>query len=178
MWLSHVVSGAEDVAFSADVSSPTKVLRSYRTTSSPRISSGSCSSFVKDTTEVSEFSHKVCVRLLREEISSMSKFLVDFQNFLRTQTGNTTTVNIIISTVDYLLRLQVSTRRAWLVGSLPSPGSRSRPCSGVHQRLLLVLLRQRGDRRHREDQLLQSSVRRQADIQLADRVHSGRVPVD
>lgn len=31
----------------------------------------------------------------------------DFQNFLRTQMGNTTTVNIIISTVDYLLRLQV-----------------------------------------------------------------------
>ncbi|XP_074541838.1 ryanodine receptor 3 isoform X5 [Halichoeres trimaculatus] len=35
-------------------------------------------------------------------------FLSDFQNFLRTQTGNTTTVNIIISTVDYLLRLQES----------------------------------------------------------------------
>ena len=33
--------------------------------------------------------------------------VLDFQNFLRTQTGNTTTVNIIISTVDYLLRLQV-----------------------------------------------------------------------
>uniref|UniRef100_A0A3Q3BKC1 Ryanodine receptor 3 n=1 Tax=Kryptolebias marmoratus TaxID=37003 RepID=A0A3Q3BKC1_KRYMA len=32
----------------------------------------------------------------------------DFQNFLRTQTGNTMTVNIIISTVDYLLRLQES----------------------------------------------------------------------
>ncbi|XP_046877714.1 ryanodine receptor 3 isoform X6 [Hypomesus transpacificus] len=32
----------------------------------------------------------------------------DFQDFLRTQTGNTTTVNIIISTVDYLLRLQES----------------------------------------------------------------------
>ncbi|TNN60677.1 Ryanodine receptor 3 [Liparis tanakae] len=32
----------------------------------------------------------------------------DFQNFLRTQTGNTTTVNIIISTVDYLLRLQLT----------------------------------------------------------------------
>ncbi|XP_076834097.1 ryanodine receptor 3 isoform X7 [Brachyhypopomus gauderio] len=32
----------------------------------------------------------------------------DFQNFMRTQTGNTTTVNIIISTVDYLLRLQES----------------------------------------------------------------------
>lgn len=31
----------------------------------------------------------------------------DFQNYLRTQMGNTTTVNIIISTVDYLLRLQV-----------------------------------------------------------------------
>lgn len=32
---------------------------------------------------------------------------VDFQNYLRTQTGNNTTVNIIISTVDYLLRVQV-----------------------------------------------------------------------
>ena len=35
----------------------------------------------------------------------------DFQNFLRTQMGNTTTVNVIISTVDYLLRLQVSGSR-------------------------------------------------------------------
>nr|CAB3265843.1 ryanodine receptor 3 [Phallusia mammillata] len=32
----------------------------------------------------------------------------DFQNYLRTQVGNNTTVNIIISTVDYLLRLQES----------------------------------------------------------------------
>ncbi|XP_064421057.1 ryanodine receptor 3 isoform X3 [Latimeria chalumnae] len=32
----------------------------------------------------------------------------DFQNYLRTQTGNNTTVNIIISTVDFLLRLQES----------------------------------------------------------------------
>ena len=32
----------------------------------------------------------------------------DFQNYLRTQIGNNTTVNIIISTVDYLLRLQES----------------------------------------------------------------------
>ncbi|KAF5904193.1 ryanodine receptor 2-like, partial [Clarias magur] len=32
----------------------------------------------------------------------------DFQNYLRTQTGNNTTVNIVISTVDYLLRLQES----------------------------------------------------------------------
>ncbi|CAL8391441.1 unnamed protein product, partial [Arctogadus glacialis] len=32
----------------------------------------------------------------------------EFQNYLRTQTGNNTTVNIIISTVDYLLRLQES----------------------------------------------------------------------
>ena len=32
---------------------------------------------------------------------------LDFQNYLRTQTGNTTTINIIICTVDYLLRLQV-----------------------------------------------------------------------
>uniref|UniRef100_A0AAR2IQQ6 Ryanodine receptor 2b (cardiac) n=1 Tax=Pygocentrus nattereri TaxID=42514 RepID=A0AAR2IQQ6_PYGNA len=32
----------------------------------------------------------------------------DLQNYLRTQTGNNTTVNIIISTVDYLLRVQES----------------------------------------------------------------------
>ncbi|GCB81141.1 hypothetical protein scyTo_0023126, partial [Scyliorhinus torazame] len=36
------------------------------------------------------------------------QLIIDFQNYLRTQTGNTTTVNIIISTVDYLLRLQES----------------------------------------------------------------------
>lgn len=36
-----------------------------------------------------------------------SLLIPDFQNYLRTQMGNTTTVNIIISTVDYLLRLQV-----------------------------------------------------------------------
>ena len=34
--------------------------------------------------------------------------LTDFQNYLRTQAGNTTTVNIITCTVDYLLRLQES----------------------------------------------------------------------
>jgi hypothetical protein len=33
---------------------------------------------------------------------------IDFQNMLRTQAGNTTTVNIVICTVDYLLRLQES----------------------------------------------------------------------
>jgi len=33
---------------------------------------------------------------------------LDFQNYLRTQQGNTSTVNIIICTVDYLLRLQES----------------------------------------------------------------------
>ncbi|KAK3736855.1 hypothetical protein RRG08_000604 [Elysia crispata] len=33
---------------------------------------------------------------------------LEFQNYLRTQAGNTTTVNIIICTVDYLLRLQES----------------------------------------------------------------------
>ncbi|KAM9808663.1 ryanodine receptor 2 isoform 4-T4 [Syngnathus typhle] len=32
----------------------------------------------------------------------------EFQNYLRTQTGNNTTVNMIISTVDYLLRIQES----------------------------------------------------------------------
>lgn len=34
-------------------------------------------------------------------------FALDFQNYLRTQIGSTTTINIIICTVDYLLRLQV-----------------------------------------------------------------------
>ena len=34
--------------------------------------------------------------------------VTDFQNYLRTQAGNTTTVNIITCTVDYLLRLQES----------------------------------------------------------------------
>jgi len=33
---------------------------------------------------------------------------LEFQNYLRTQAGNTTTVNVIIITVDYLLRLQES----------------------------------------------------------------------
>lgn len=32
----------------------------------------------------------------------------EFQNYLRTQAGNNTTVNIVICTVDYLLRLQES----------------------------------------------------------------------
>lgn len=50
----------------------------------------------------------------------------DFQNYLRTQTGNNTTVNIIISTVDYLLRVQVSLERGFqrvapkIVGALSS----------------------------------------------------------
>ncbi|PSN30490.1 Ryanodine receptor [Blattella germanica] len=34
--------------------------------------------------------------------------MVDWQNYLRTQAGNTTTVNVVICTVDYLLRLQES----------------------------------------------------------------------
>lgn len=37
----------------------------------------------------------------------MLSLCVEFQNYLRTQAGNTTTVNIIICTVDYLLRVQV-----------------------------------------------------------------------
>lgn len=46
--------------------------------------------------------------------------------------------------------------------------------SGVHQRLLLVLLWQRRDRRHGKGQLLQSFSGGKADIQLAHRVHPGR----
>lgn len=34
-------------------------------------------------------------------------YCTEFQNYLRTQAGNNTTVNIVICTVDYLLRLQV-----------------------------------------------------------------------
>lgn len=34
--------------------------------------------------------------------------MIDWQNYLRTQAGNTTTVNVVICTVDYLLRLQES----------------------------------------------------------------------
>ena len=33
---------------------------------------------------------------------------IDWQNYLRSQAGNTTTVNLVICTVDYLLRLQES----------------------------------------------------------------------
>jgi hypothetical protein len=36
--------------------------------------------------------------------------ITEWQNYLRTQAGNTTTVNVVICTVDYLLRLQVSKR--------------------------------------------------------------------
>lgn len=35
-------------------------------------------------------------------------FISEWQNYLRTQAGNTTTVNVVICTVDYLLRLQES----------------------------------------------------------------------
>lgn len=47
---------------------------------------------------------------------------VDFQNYLRTQTGNNTTVNIIISTVDYLLRVQVSSHTCQPQVTLVSAG--------------------------------------------------------
>lgn len=36
--------------------------------------------------------------------------ILEFQNLLRTQDRNTTTVNIVIATVDYLLKLQESIR--------------------------------------------------------------------
>ena len=39
---------------------------------------------------------------------TLKYFSVDWQNYLRTQAGNTTTVNVVICTVDYLLRLQES----------------------------------------------------------------------
>ena len=36
--------------------------------------------------------------------------LLEFQNYLRTQDRSTTTVNIVVATVDYLLKLQESVR--------------------------------------------------------------------
>ncbi|KAF3706490.1 Ryanodine receptor 1 [Channa argus] len=43
-----------------------------------------------------------------EGLGMVSEEGTNFQNYLRTQTGSTTTINIIICTVDYLLRLQES----------------------------------------------------------------------
>ena len=40
--------------------------------------------------------------------SNKNNFISEWQNYLRTQAGNTTTVNVVICTVDYLLRLQES----------------------------------------------------------------------
>ena len=37
-------------------------------------------------------------------------YFLEFQNHLRSQERNTTTVNIVVATVDYLLRLQESVR--------------------------------------------------------------------
>lgn len=100
-----------------------QVPRYCRMMSSLRISLGFCSFSVRATTMVGG-----CFSIHQKEVALSCMFLsnivlevwlcellfflivlsvLDFQNFLRTQTGNTTTVNIIISTVDYLLRLQV-----------------------------------------------------------------------
>lgn len=78
-------------------------------------------------------------------------FAVDFQNYLRTQIGSTTTINIIICTVDYLLRLQVPGHRLvcfshqeknkWLLSIIAHYFSVV-SIQGVNQRFLLVLLRQ------------------------------------
>lgn len=58
---------------------------------------------------IKHLKHLVLLFLFQLYIFLLLLHLVsDFQNYLRTQTGNNTTVNIIISTVDYLLRVQVS----------------------------------------------------------------------
>lgn len=118
----------------------------------------------------------------------------EFQNYLRTQTGNNTTVNIIISTVDYLLRLQVTrwfqkseysfiwmsgntwfTARhrsfvysliGWILWAVPPPG--------VGQWLLLVLLGKRCYWCARATQLLQSHWSFQTSLQHTHRIHTGR----
>jgi len=45
--------------------------------------------------------------LLSNYSELLTKCFSEWQNYLRTQAGNTTTVNVVICTVDYLLRLQV-----------------------------------------------------------------------
>lgn len=47
-------------------------------------------------------------QLLKTQFKMRRFLFSDFQNYLRTQTGSTTTINVIICTVDYLLRLQVT----------------------------------------------------------------------
>ena len=41
-------------------------------------------------------------------LSNLLYLFSDWQNYLRAQAGNTTSVNLVICTVDYLLRLQES----------------------------------------------------------------------
>lgn len=84
--------------------------RWWRTTSSPVTSSVSCSCFARVTITVRAvhvwnrcIKTIWCLCLCQHEHC----FAADFQNYLRTQVGSTTTINIIICTVDYLLRLQV-----------------------------------------------------------------------
>ncbi|TWW74756.1 Ryanodine receptor 1 [Takifugu flavidus] len=55
----------------------------------------------------------------------------DFQNYLRTQIGSTTTINIIICTVDYLLRLQV---RAMKEATRSSPEATGLSVSHIKRR--------------------------------------------
>lgn len=81
--------------------------------SSPATSSVSCSCFVRVTIMVramfvsNERRSETHRRLDFTTFQTDLWFAVDFQNYLRTQIGSTTTINIIICTVDYLLRLQV-----------------------------------------------------------------------
>lgn len=76
-------------------------------------SSASCSSCVKATITV-KITDVILVTLNKiigtffTKIPFLALLCSDFQNYLRTQTGSTTTINVIICTVDYLLRLQVT----------------------------------------------------------------------
>lgn len=101
---------------------------------------------------------------------------LDFQNYLRTQTGSTTTINIIICTVDYLLRLQVQ-RLSHIELFLSVQFCFSEPISpisllnvhplsfkGIDQWLLLVLLRKGHHRRTRQEELLQGHDSREAGL--------------
>lgn len=72
-----------------------------------RCSSDSSNSLPKVTTMVNDR----CFRFIMIKVSRTCiwiSFSLDWQNYLRSQAGNTTTVNLVICTVDYLLRLQES----------------------------------------------------------------------
>ena len=57
--------------------------------------------------------HKCNVDNVDDVYNIVCTFCTDFQNYIRTQAGNTTTVNLVICTVDFLLRIQVGSEMGY-----------------------------------------------------------------